>query len=108
MKKLGKASLLAIIECALFISGAVFFLVVLLDASNPLWALVIGLILAGAGVIVWVSPVIMRMAHGVPPQKSVIVDPVADATDTYELHRPVPQVSHDDNTDAKTDVDLDF
>ena len=91
--KLGKATLFAIIECLLFISGAIFFLIVIIDPLNPLWALILGMILAGAGVIVWVAPLVRRMSSGLTPKQSIIESTgTAEELDTYELHRPAPQV----------------
>lgn len=81
------------VECALFIGGAIFFLIVLLDDANPLWALILGMILAGAGVIVWVVPIFGRMTYGVTPKQSIIDSTgTPEEPDTYELHRPAPQV----------------
>ncbi|MCQ2381976.1 MAG: hypothetical protein MJ054_01585 [Clostridia bacterium] len=63
--KLGKSSLLAIIEIALFTLGAVFFMLVLIIPSNPLWALVAGIFCGLAGAIIWSYSLISHLGHGI-------------------------------------------
>ena len=51
--ELGKKTILAIIETALFVIGAIFFLIVLIVPANPIWALVAGILCGLTGAIVW-------------------------------------------------------
>ena len=59
--KLGKESLLAITEIALFSLGAIFFLLVVIIPSNPLWALILGILCGLAGAITWSCPLFVHM-----------------------------------------------
>ncbi len=96
--KLGKGSLLAIIESALFTAGAVFFLLTILSPSTPMWMLIVGFSCGLAGAILWLCPAIVRLLSkllgGRKSQTARIEDisqkiQGADKTDndTYELHR---------------------
>ena len=109
MIKLGKESLLSIIESSLFVLGAIFFLLVIVIPSNPVWALVAGILFGLAGAIVWSSPLFVQLAkklHNrikdstkVASAEDVAKDILdADNTqnDTYELHRAD---SYDDLTE---------
>ena len=95
--KLGKGSLLAIVESALFIIGAIFFALVLIIPSNPTWALIAGILCGLAGAVMWSSSLFVRMGHRVHTRvkhKRVNAEDVAkkildddDDDETYELHR---------------------
>lgn len=105
MKKLGKEAILAIIESTLFALGAIFFLLVLIIPSNPVWALVAGILLGLAGAIVWLCPYVYRMmrnlTHKIHNRIENIKGPTINAEDvaeqilksdktqrkSYELHR---------------------
>ena len=63
--KLGKESLIAIIESALFVLGAFFFLLVIIIPTNPIWALITGISLGLAGAIVWLYPYIVRLVKNI-------------------------------------------
>ena len=96
--KLGKGALSAIIETALFAIGAIFFLLVIIIPSNPIWALVAGIICGLAGAILWSCSLFARMGHGLHKRiKATKVNPADVAkqileddeleTNGYELHR---------------------
>ena len=98
--KLGKGTLSAIIETALFTFGAIFFLIVLIIPSNPLWALVAGISCGLTGAIVWSCSFFVHIGRKVGHKlhdsiKSTKVNPedVAkqiledDDFKQYELHR---------------------
>ena len=57
---LDQKSILAMIETALFALGAVFFMLVLIIPTNPLWALIIGLLFGLAGTAVWLCPLLVQ------------------------------------------------
>lgn len=104
--KLGKGTLLAILESVLFVIGAVFFAIVLIIPSNPIWALVAGIICGLAGAIMWSCSLFVRMGKNIHHRiksKTVNAESVAqqilddDADDeTYELHRAESYDSIDD------------
>jgi len=101
--KLGKGSLLAITETAFFVLGAIFFVLVIAIPSNPIWALVAGIICGLAGAIIWSCSLIIRAANKVGHKihnqiertvvNQVDAEKVAqsilsdDEDTTYELHR---------------------
>ena len=96
--KLGKTSLLAILESVLFLIGAAFFAMVLIIPSNPIWALIAGISCGLTGAIIWSCSLFVRMGHKVRAtvhKQSVNAEDVAKKilsddnldTDTYELHR---------------------
>ena len=105
--KLGKGTLSAIIETALFTFGAIFFLIVLIIPSNPLWALVAGISCGLTGAIVWSCSFFVRISkrigtrvgelgnkiHNKIEKNKVNPENVArkiledDDIDHYELHR---------------------
>lgn len=105
--KLGKGTLLAILESVLFVIGAVFFAIVLIIPANPIWALIAGILCGLAGAILWSSSLFVRMGqtiHHRIKSKTVNAESVAkqilndDDTDdeTYELHRTESYDSIDD------------
>ena len=110
MMKLGKESLLAIIESALFVLGAFFFLLVAMIPSNPIWALVVGILFGLAGAVLWSYPLFVRLAHRAHRKAKNLVGKGEDINElskklqgadnpennTYELHR---SDSYDDLTD---------
>ena len=61
--KLGKGTFLAIIETALFTFGAIFFLLVLIIPSNPIWALAAGIVCGLAGAIIWSCPFFVHLGQ---------------------------------------------
>ena len=97
--KLGKGTILAIIETALFVIGACFFLLVLIIPANPVWALIAGLLFGLAGAIVWSCPLFVRMGQKIHDRiktansqtsaedvaKKILADD--DESTNYELHR---------------------
>ncbi len=101
--KLGKGTLSAIIETALFTFGAIFFLIVLIIPSNPLWALVAGISCGLTGAIVWSCSFFVRIGQRVGKLGHKIHDKVEnskinpeniakkiiedDDFKQYELHR---------------------
>lgn len=95
--KLGKNEIMAIVESALFLLGAIFMAIVFIVPSNPLWAFIIGLLLALIGVGLWVAPLIINLVKKQLAEKresTLTATTVAEATTTdqnYELHRPVAQ-----------------
>lgn len=130
--KIGKEEIFAIVECGLFLIGAGFFAAVLIDSSNPIWALWVGIVFAVAGVLLWLHPVWENMVKNLLTkiaQAKAAAAAKATATNTqpdephedYELHR---QTSYDapqhtnatkatkskKNATAQSpiDVDLDF
>jgi hypothetical protein len=58
---LKKNELMAVVEAASFLVGAIFLLVVVFSAGDAVWAFWIGLVFALAGVILWLSPYIVRL-----------------------------------------------
>jgi hypothetical protein len=105
MMKIGKEAVLAIIESALFVLGAVFFLLVLIIPSNPVWALIAGIVFGVTCAIVWLCPyvshliqnLILKIHHRIERIKgpTINAEDVAeqilksDKTQrkSYELHR---------------------
>lgn len=96
--KLGKGTLLAIVESTLFLIGAIFFLLVLIIPSTPIWALIVGICFGLAGAIVWLSPLLVQMFHRISNHMKVNTASVEEISqkiqgsdrpenDTYELHR---------------------
>ncbi len=91
--KLGKEALLAIVESALFIAGAVFFMLVLIIPSNPVWALIAGILFGLAGAIVWSYPYFVQLFRRLKANDNVedISQKIQGAEDpennSYELHR---------------------
>lgn len=96
--KLGKGSFLAIVETGFFVLGAVFFAMVLIIPTNPLWALIAGIFCGLAGAITWSSSLFVRMGQKVKTRvrrKTVNATDVAkqiledddELEDGYELHR---------------------
>ena len=110
MIKLGKESLLAVIECALFALGALFFLLTAMIPSNPIWALVVGILFGLAGAVLWSYPLFVRLAHKAHHKAQNLAGKGEDINElskklqgadnpennTYELHR---SDSYDDLTD---------
>ena len=77
--KLGKLdfkSLLAIIESILFTLGALCFLLVIIIPTNPIWALVAGIVCGLAGAIVWSYPLFVRLAKIAAKKTKQIKDAV--------------------------------
>lgn len=92
--KLGKEALLAITESALFILGAFFFLLVFLIPSNPIWALIVGILFGLAGAILWSCPHFVHLFGKASQRMKVnhsdveaISKKIQGDDDTYELHR---------------------
>ena len=126
--KLGKNEIMAIVESALFLVGAIFMAIVFIVPSNPLWAFILGLILALIAIGLWVTPPIANLIKKTITEKretTLTATSVAEATatdETYELHRPLnneqptaaeqPTDQPADSADAtptdKPKVDLDF
>lgn len=118
--KLGKNEIMAIVESALFLVGAIFMAIVFIVPSNPLWAFILGLILALIAIGLWITPPIANLIKKAIAEKresTLTATSVAEATatdETYELHRPVhkEQPTTDDEDKAtptdKPKVDLDF
>ena len=102
MIKLGKEALLAIVESALFITGAAFFMLVLIIPSNPVWALIVGILFGLAGAIVWLYPYFVQMINRSKANTDVasISQKIQGAdnpeNNSYELHR---SDSYDNVTD---------
>ena len=114
--KLGKEVFLAMIETALFVAGAIFFLIVLIIPANPLWALIAGIACGLTGAIVWSCSFFVRISkrigtrvgelgnkiHNKIEKNKVNPENVArkiledDDIDHYELHRAD---SYDNYTD---------
>lgn len=97
--KLGKGTVLAIIECALFFIGAIFFLLMLISPASPIWMLIIGISCGLAGIALWVCPPLVRLITKVSgTNKQTRHEQIIDISqkiqgadnpenDTYELHR---------------------
>ena len=90
--KLEKEALLAIIESALFLLGAIFFLLVFMIPSNPIWALVAGIIFGLAGALTWSYPYFVRLFRkmkGTTLSAEEVAKKINEDTDadSYELHR---------------------
>jgi len=105
--KLGKGTLLAIIESALFTLGAIFFLLALMIPATPIWMLIVGFLCGLAGAILWLYPTVARaISKLISNRKSNIANIAdiaqkiqgadADENNTYELHR---SDSYDNLTD---------
>ena len=118
--KLGKNEIMAIVESALFLIGAIFMAIVFIVPSNPLWAFILGLVLALIAVGLWVIPLVVKPIKKAITEKrestltATSVDEATATDETYELHRPVynEQPTTTDQADAapnnKPKVDLDF
>lgn len=98
MMKLGKADILVIVECGLLLLGAIFLAIVFINPANPVWALWVGLLLAAAGIVVWVGPLLVGQIKKLlaKRQKTVLKSSTdftgaakESTTTDYELHRPV-------------------
>lgn len=110
--KLGKNEIMAIVESALFLFGAIFMAIVFIVPSNPLWAFIIGLILALSGVGLWVGwwaiPLLRAKVKKAVDEKraaTLTATTVEEATavdKTYELHRPVHHNQPNGTTPATT------
>lgn len=96
--KLGKADILAIVECGLLLLGAIFLAIVFINPANPVWALWIGLLLAAAGIVLWVGPLLVgQIKKLMAKRQKTVLKSSTDFTGTakestttdYELHRPV-------------------
>ena len=95
--KLGNATVLALIECACFTLGAVFFLLMLMSPASPLWMLIVGILFGLAGAIIWLFPYIARffikIYDKVKSTKAKVKDvskeiqSINEDEETYELHR---------------------
>ena len=89
--KLGKESLLAIIESALFVAGAAFFAYALITNSNPIWAFTVGILLGLAGAILWsgslLAQFLRRRKNRVEDISRAIQGADNPENNTYELHR---------------------
>lgn len=102
--KLGKEALLAIVESALFVIGAFFFMLVLIIPSNPVWALIMGILFGLAGAIVWLYPYLIRMINRLKPNTDVasISQKIQGAdnpeNNSYELHRSDAYDNYDEIT----------
>lgn len=117
--KLGKESLLAIIESALFVLGALFFLLTLVSVSTPIWMLIVGSLCGLSGAILWLYPFVVRMIAQAKSKRKNQQDQVAEVSqkiqgadnpenDTYELHRADSYDNLADkalNTDQDTDTE---
>lgn len=93
--KLGKAQILALIETALFAIGAVFFLLMLISPTSPIWMLIVGSIFGLTGAILWLCPNLVRLLATFKSAKSRIADLskiIQDAdnpeNNTYKLRNP--------------------
>lgn len=97
MIKLGKATILALIECACFVLGAVFFLLMLMSPVSPLWMLIVGILFGLAGAILWLFPYIARLfiklynkfksKRAKTKDVAKEIQNINEDDDTYELHR---------------------
>ncbi len=102
--KLGKEALLAIVESALFVIGAFFFMLVLIIPSNPVWALIMGILFGLAGAIVWLYPYLVRLIIRLKPNTDVasISQKIQGAdnpeNNSYELHRSDSYANYDEMT----------
>ena len=95
--KLGKATILALIECACFALGAVFFLLMLMSPASPIWMLIVGILFGLAGAIIWLFPYVARLFikiyDKVKSTKAKVKDvakeiqSINEDDETYELHR---------------------
>ena len=108
--KLGKRSLLAIFESVLFTVGADFLLLVIIIPSNPIWALVAGIICGLAGAILWSCSFFVHIGYSVHSRiKSTKINPEDVAKkiledddineNSYELHRADAYDNYEFNTD---------
>lgn len=91
--KLGKEVLLAIIESALFVIGAIFFVYVLITPFTPTWALIVGFSFGIAGAMLWLCPLILKgITKHIKPRHNTVQEISqkiqGSDDDTYELHRP--------------------
>ena len=113
--KLGKESLLAIIESALFVLGALFFLLTLVSVSTPMWMLIVGSLCGLSGAILWLYPFVVRIITRAKSKHKNRQDQVAAISqqiqgadnpenDTYELHRAD---SYDNLADKALNTDQD-
>ena len=97
MVKLGKATILALIECACFVLGAVFFLIMLISPDSPLWMLIVGILFGLTGAIIWLFPhlarfylkIYNRFKGSKAKAKDVAqqIQNINEEDNTYELHR---------------------
>ena len=105
--KLGKGSLSAIIETVCFTLGAIFFAMVLIIPTNPLWALIAGIFCGLAGAMIWSGSLFVRMGQKVNTRirrKTVnatdvakqILDDDDEMEEGYELHRAT-DYDHDED-----------
>ena len=95
--KLGKATILALIECACFALGAVFFLLMLMSPASPIWMLIVGILFGLTGAIIWLFPYVARLFikiyDKVKSTKAKVKDvakeiqSINEDDETYELHR---------------------
>lgn len=104
--KLGKEVVLAIIESALFVIGALFFVYVLFTPITPTWALIVGFSFGIAGAVLWLCPLILKgITKHIKPRRDKIkeISQKIQGTDdeTYELHRSDAY----DNITANDDYD---
>ena len=122
--KLGKNEVMAIVESALFLVGAIFMAIVFIVPSNPLWAFILGLILALIAIGLWVTPPLTNLIKKAVAEKrestltATSVDEATATNETYELHRPAhnnqpktddqPADQADTKPTDKPKVDLDF
>ncbi|MCM1404254.1 MAG: hypothetical protein NC133_01990 [Prevotella sp.] len=113
--KLGKEALLAIVESALFIIGAFFFMLVLIIPSNPVWALVFGILFGLAGAIVWLCPFVIRLVRKIKLRQPTTETDIASIAqkiqgadnpenNSYELHRSASYENLDDEIVAVSNV----
>ena len=89
--KLGKEALLAITEIALFLTGAVFFLLILILPTTPMWALIVGILFGLAGALLWAGSLLAKFRHrdqnAVHDISQKIQGAGSPENNTYELHR---------------------
>lgn len=95
--KLGKATILALIECACFAIGAIFFLLMLISPASPLWMLIVGILFGLTGALMWLYPYIARLFKKIYDKLKSTRAKVKDVSkeiqsineddETYELHR---------------------
>lgn len=95
--KLGKATILALIECACFALGAVFFLLMLMSPASPIWMLIVGILFGLTGAILWLFPLLAhlftKLYNKFKSKKAKVKDvakeiqSINEDDETYELHR---------------------
>jgi len=117
MIKLGKATILALIECACFIFGAVFFLLMIMSPNSPLWMLIVGFLFGLTGAILWMFPLFARLcmklynkfksAKAKSKDIAKEIQSINEDNEKYELHRADSYDNLTDNyfSSFKTDDD---